>query len=74
MVSRTVVRANFSFLKSLDELDGRFIDNAGFFDSKNAKDQDAMLAGLLNEFPSYYQEARSKGLITGNAPVRAYNA
>jgi hypothetical protein len=55
--------ASFSFLESLDELEGRYIDNAGFFDSKQASNQQEMLAGLLNEFPKYYVEARSKGLI-----------
>lgn len=54
---------NFSFLHSLDELKDRFIDNAGFFDAKQASNQAEMLAGLLNEFPQYYQESRSKGLL-----------
>ncbi len=56
--------ASFAFLESLDELQGRYIDNAGFFDAKQASNQQQMLEGLLNEFPQYYQEARSKGLIT----------
>jgi hypothetical protein len=55
--------ASFAFLESLDELEGRFIDNAGFFDSKDASGQQEMLAGLLNEFPEYYQKARAQGLI-----------
>lgn len=58
-----VGRHNFSFLRSLDDLDGRLIDNAGFFDAKDASNEQEMLAGLLNEFPSYYQQARTKGLI-----------
>lgn len=56
--------ADFPFLEALDELDGRFIDNAGFFDSKGATTTQQMLEGLLNEFPLYYKEARNKGLIT----------
>ena len=55
--------ASFSFLESLDELQGRFIDNAGFFDAKQATNQQQMLEGLLNEFPEYYQKARVQGLI-----------
>lgn len=55
--------SSFPFLESLDDLSGRYIDNAGFFDAKNAKDQQGMLAGLLNEFPQYYPKARAKGLI-----------
>lgn len=55
--------ADFPFLESLDELEGRFIDNAGFFDSKEASNQQEMLSGLLNEFPEYYKKARTQGLI-----------
>lgn len=54
---------NFSFLRSLDDLSGRLIDNAGFFDAKDASNQEQMLNGLLNEFPEYYQKARAEGLI-----------
>ena len=54
----------FEFLKNLDNLPGRFIDNAGFFDAKEAKgDVNAMLAGLLNEFPDYVVAAKKAGLI-----------
>jgi hypothetical protein len=56
--------ANFPYLEKLDDLKGRFIDNAGFFDAKKAKgDQTAMLQGLLNEFPEYLKKAKSAGLI-----------
>ena len=53
----------FQFLRSLDDLSGRLIDNAGFFDAKDASNTEEMLAGLLNEFPEYYQKARAEGLI-----------
>lgn len=54
----------FEFLKKLDDLPGRFIDNAGFYDAKEARgDVDAMLAGLLNEFPDYVNKAKQAGLI-----------
>jgi hypothetical protein len=56
--------ADFPFLEQLDELSGRFIDNAGFFDSKEASNESQMLEGLLNEFPEYYQKARAQGLIS----------
>lgn len=56
----------FSYLRKLDELDDRLVDNAGFFDAKDARgSQTAMLEGLLNEFPGYLKDARAKGLITG---------
>lgn len=55
---------NFEFLRRLDDLDGRFIDNAGFYDAKEARgDVNAMLAGLLNEFPDYVVAAKKAGLI-----------
>ena len=61
---------NFEFLKGLDDMDGRFIDNANFFDAKDAgNDQGRMLELMLSEFPDYYVEARSKGLIAQGAPV-----
>jgi hypothetical protein len=60
---------NFSFLESLDELSGRLIDNAGFFDARNASNEDEMLDGLLNEFPEYYKKAREQGLIVDLAPA-----
>jgi len=56
----------FRFLRQLDDLKGRMIDNAGFFDAKDAGgDESAMLRGLLNEFPEYIEKARKIGLITG---------
>lgn len=57
---------NFSYLHQLDELGGRLIDNAGFFEAKGAAGtQEGMLNGMLNEYPKYLRDARSKGLITG---------
>lgn len=54
----------FSFLQQLDDLDGRLIDNADFFDAKDARgDQSKMLELMLNEFPDYYATARRTGLI-----------
>lgn len=55
----------FEFLKRLDELDGRFIDNANFFDAKDANgSQDKILELMLAEFPDFYREARTLGLVT----------
>lgn len=57
---------NFSYLRKLDDLGGRLIDNAGFYDTKEARgDQTAMLSGMLNEYPAYLRAARAKGLVTG---------
>lgn len=56
---------NFTFLKQLDNLGGRFIDNANFFQVKdlNRTTDDQLYDQLLTEFPSWIQEARSKSLI-----------
>lgn len=59
-----VGEATFSFLQRLDDLDGRLIDNADFFDAKDANhDQTRMLELMLNEFPGYYANAKRNGLI-----------
>lgn len=61
---------NFNFLKGLDDLGGRLIDNANFFDSKEAGgDQGKILELMLAEFPDYYTLARQAGLISQGAPV-----
>lgn len=57
--------ASLSFLEKLDDLDGRVIDNANFF---QANDLDKMsdkelYDKLLNEFPSWLTEAKAKGII-----------
>lgn len=57
--------AKFDFLEKLDNLEGRFIDNANFF---QANDLDKMTDEelynkLLNEFPQWLQEAKAKSII-----------
>jgi hypothetical protein len=57
--------ARFSFLEKLDDLPGRFIDNANFFavnDLTKISDQE-LYSKLLNEFPSWLQLATGKGII-----------
>lgn len=55
---------HFQYLKKLDDLGGRLIDNAGFFDAKDVgNDQNRMLEKMLEEFPDYYAKARSQGLL-----------
>jgi hypothetical protein len=56
--------ARFSYLERLDELSGRFVDNAGFFDAKTVNHSvDGMLEKMLSEFPSYYAEAKRQKLV-----------
>jgi hypothetical protein len=56
---------HFKFLTELDTLDGRLVDNAGFFDAKDMRTQEEFLAAMLSEFAtSYYSAARGVGLLT----------
>ena len=55
----------FEFLKKLDDLAGRYIDNADFFpvkDIKKASDEE-LYNSLLTEFPKWLEEAKTKGLV-----------
>lgn len=58
-------RNNFSFLEGLDELSGRTIDNANFFDAGDISTiSDGILYNrILHELPSWYKEATQKGII-----------
>lgn len=57
--------SHFDFLKRLDDMDGRFIDNANFFEIKDLnKVSDLDLYNkLFDEYPDWEKEARKKGLI-----------
>ena len=58
-------KESFSFLERLDELSGRFLDNAGFMhvnDIATVKDNE-LYDRLLNEFPDWLSKAREKRLI-----------
>ena len=57
--------ATFDFLKKLDTMSGRNIDNANFFTVKRLteKNDDELYALLLAEFPSFVRGARAKGMI-----------
>ncbi|MGW5923886.1 vWA domain-containing protein [Nocardia fluminea] len=58
--------ANFGVLRTLDELDGRVVDNAGFFALDDIdRISDAELYGrLLGEFPDWLRAARTAGILT----------
>lgn len=56
---------NFDFLKKLDEMDGRFVDNANFFqveDIEHVTDEE-LYEALLNELPDWLKEAKEKGVF-----------
>jgi len=56
----------FKFLKKLDTLSGRFIDNANFFsvnDIDKISDEE-LYKQLMNEYPEWLKLARTKGLVS----------
>ena len=60
-------KEDFPFLRKLDELPGRVIDNAGFMpvnDLDAIKDLE-LYDRLLNEFPQWRVKARAQGLLAG---------
>ncbi|WP_054813367.1 vWA domain-containing protein [Nocardia arizonensis] len=58
-------RANYGVLRTLDELDGRVVDNAGFFalDDIDVVDDAELYARLLGEFPDWLRAARAAAII-----------
>ncbi len=56
---------NFQFLEELDDMPGRFIDNADFFSVADPADiSDEQLYDLLmSEYPGWLQLARTQGLV-----------
>lgn len=60
-----VGRANYGLLTDLDDLDGRLVDNVGFFeldDIDSVPDAD-LYTRLLSEFPSWVTAARAAGVL-----------
>lgn len=57
--------ANYGVLQKLDDLPGRFIDNADFFalDDLDKITDEELYDRLLNEFPQWLREARAKGIL-----------
>lgn len=60
-----VGREKFSFLKKLDDMDGRFLDNADFFSIPDINDvsDEVLYQMLLTEFPEWIKQARAKGIL-----------
>lgn len=59
-------RERFSFLSRLDDLPGRYIDNANFFkiDDLSSIADEQLYEKLLNEFPSWLKEVKRKGMLS----------
>ncbi|WP_264740390.1 vWA domain-containing protein [Cytobacillus firmus] len=57
--------SNFEVLEKLDEMDGRYVDNANFFHIKDIEtiSDNELYDLLLNEFPDWLKEAKEKNVI-----------
>lgn len=57
--------ARFDFLEKLDNLTDRVVDNANFFKVSdiNSMSDNELYDKLLNEFPTWLKEARTKGIV-----------
>lgn len=60
-----VGKANYGLLTALDDLDGRLVDNVGFFelDDIDAVPDADLYARLLSEFPAWVAAARAAGVL-----------
>ncbi len=58
-------QANYGLLRELDDLDGRVVDNAGFFslDDIDEVDDAQLYARLLGEFPEWLRAAKAAGIV-----------
>jgi hypothetical protein len=65
-----VGNSSFKYLERLDDLDGRFVDNANFFAvsekellGRNPISDEQLFANLMDEYPAWVQRARSLGIL-----------
>ncbi len=58
-------RAGYGVLRELDTIDGRVVDNAGFFsvDDLTAIGDEELYRRMLSEFPSWLKAARAAGIL-----------
>ncbi|MEA3228393.1 MAG: VWA domain-containing protein [Campylobacterota bacterium] len=58
-------KENFPYLKKLDELPNRIVDNAGFMHIENIQtvSDETLYKNLLNEYPQWIKDASSKGIL-----------
>ncbi|MCM3764942.1 VWA domain-containing protein [Neobacillus niacini] len=67
---------NFDFLRTLDTMEGRVVDNANFFhiDDIDQISDDKLYDALLTEFPIWLKEAREKGILKEAEPKAPTNS
>jgi stress response protein SCP2 len=61
----SMMSGDFQFLEELDDMPGRYIDNADFFSVSDpmAISDDQLYDLMMNEYPGWLQEAQRKGLL-----------
>ncbi|MGF7238252.1 MAG: VWA domain-containing protein [Frankia sp.] len=58
---------DFSFLEELDDMGGRYLDNANFFSVADPGElsDDQLYDLMMEEYPSWLKQAQANGLVTG---------
>ena len=61
--------AGYGLLEELDNMDGRYVDNANFFalDDFKRVDNKELYSRLLNEFPAWLKAIKNNGVLDGSA-------
>ncbi|MBC8014320.1 MAG: VWA domain-containing protein [Sporomusaceae bacterium] len=68
---QSITSSDFAFLEELDQMQGRFLDNANFFsvvDPAQVTDEE-LYDLLLEEYPDWIKQAVQKGLILGGSSL-----
>jgi len=57
--------SSFNFLEKLDDMEGRFVDNANFFSASSIKNMsdELLYEKMMNEYPQWLVEVKRKGLL-----------
>ena len=59
------IPSDFRFLRTVNDLPDTLVDACGFFEPQDLADEDALYAGLLNEFPRYLGLAAVQNMLLG---------
>lgn len=60
-------QAKFKFLEKLDALGNTHVDNAGFFEASDTRDDKVLFEGMCKEFPNYLARAEVKAMLASEA-------
>ena len=67
--------SGYGLLEELDDMNGRYVDNANFFalDDFRRVDNKELYSRLLNEFPTWLKLCKNNGVLDGSARNRRSN-